>query len=221
MPDITTISIGGVNCYLLTAGDGFVLIDTGYTNHRADVEQALDAAGCAAGALRLIVLTHGDTDHTGSAAYLRMTRGAAIAGHRAEAAVFAEGDMGLARKNSPWIARLLFPLFRLKPADRFTPDRWLADGDVLPDAGLDLRVVHIPGHSDGSIGLMLPTGEFFCGDLLTNRKRPELNSLMDDKSAAAASIRKLQALPITTFYPGHGGSFEKAQLPEPGKAAKA
>lgn len=60
-----------VNCYLVRAGDGFILIDTGRFSKRRFVEDELEQAGCQPGKLRLIVLTHGDFDHCGNAAYLR------------------------------------------------------------------------------------------------------------------------------------------------------
>jgi glyoxylase-like metal-dependent hydrolase (beta-lactamase superfamily II) len=59
--EIKTISFGGVNCYLITTATGFVLIDTGYAKHRADVEKELENAGCMPEALKLILLTHGDS----------------------------------------------------------------------------------------------------------------------------------------------------------------
>src|SRR5512139_3425317 len=62
---------GSVNCYLITTGTGYLLIDTGSSNQRAELEQALESAGCSPGDLKLIVLTHGDFDHTGNAVHLR------------------------------------------------------------------------------------------------------------------------------------------------------
>jgi len=63
--------LGGVNCYLIETDTGYILIDTGGSNKRTDLEKELESAGCQPGNLKLIVLTHGDFDHTGNAAYLR------------------------------------------------------------------------------------------------------------------------------------------------------
>ena len=68
---IKTIGFGGVNCYLLAAGDGFLLIDTALATKRDALDTALARAGCVPGRLKLIVLTHGDVDHAGNAAHLR------------------------------------------------------------------------------------------------------------------------------------------------------
>ena len=71
--DIKTIILGGFNgnCYLLLTENGYVLIDTGRKSKRKKLEQELISAGCKPGNLDLIILTHGDFDHTGNCAYLR------------------------------------------------------------------------------------------------------------------------------------------------------
>ena len=72
-----------VNCYLVRTSDGFILIDTGRTNKRGVIEKELEKAGCQPENLALIVLTHGDFDHCGNAAYLRKKFGTQIAMHKA------------------------------------------------------------------------------------------------------------------------------------------
>jgi glyoxylase-like metal-dependent hydrolase (beta-lactamase superfamily II) len=72
-------------------------------------------------------------------------------------------------------------------------------------------VLSIPGHSRGSIGLLTADGDLFVGDLLVNTKRPVLNSIMDDRAAAQASVEKLKSLKIKTVYPGHGAPFSMDQ----------
>ena len=87
MPEIQTITLplplnfGTVNCYLLRTAKGHILIDTGPAGGRKVLVRALDAGGFRPGGLTLIVLTHGDFDHTGNAAYLRDRYGARIAMH--------------------------------------------------------------------------------------------------------------------------------------------
>jgi glyoxylase-like metal-dependent hydrolase (beta-lactamase superfamily II) len=77
----------------------------------------------------------------------------------------------------------------------------------LSDYGLEATVLSIPGHSKGSIGVLCPAGDLFCGDLFDNTKTPLLNAIMDDLEAAHASLAKLNKLAIHTVYPGHGKPF--------------
>jgi hydroxyacylglutathione hydrolase len=210
--EISIISFGGVNCYLITTATGFVLIDTGYAKHRADVEKELENAGCTPEKLKLILLTHGDFDHSGNAAYLRGKYGAKIAMHRADKGMVEKGDL-FYNRNANFLMRIMGKILLfflrggLKKADRFTPSIYLDDGYDLSEFGFDAKVVYIPGHSKGSIGILTSGGDLFCGDLLENTKKPAKNSLIADKNAFNASVEKLKSLEISTVYPGHGSSF--------------
>jgi hydroxyacylglutathione hydrolase len=201
--------LGTVNCYLVETDAGYILIDTGGSNKRTELERELLSAGCRPGSLNLIVLTHGDFDHSGNAAYLRKEFGARIAMHSDDSGMVERGDMfGNRQKGNNFLTRMLVPiLFGFGKSERFTPDFYLDEGDDLSDYGFDARVLRIPGHSKGSIGILTAGGDLFCGDLLENTDGPVLNSIMDDLAAANASVEKLKGLKISTVYPGHGEPF--------------
>jgi glyoxylase-like metal-dependent hydrolase (beta-lactamase superfamily II) len=217
--EITTITLslplklGVVNCYLVGTGTGYVLIDTGCANQRAWLETVLVSAGCQPGNLQMIVLTHGDFDHTGNGAYLRERYGAQIAMHRHDAGMAEHGDMFWNRSSGNrllgWIATILF---QFSPSNRFRPDVYVEDGDDLAAYGLEAQVLYLPGHSTGSIGILTADGDLFCGDLLENDEEPTVNSMMDDLAAGQASLDKLKDLPIKTVYPGHGQPFPLSQF---------
>jgi hydroxyacylglutathione hydrolase len=205
--------LGSVNCYLAAAGSGFVLIDTGASNQRSALERELASAGCKAGDLKLIVITHGDFDHIGNAAYLRRKFGAKIAMHQDDAGMAERGDMFWNRKSGNVVMRTMVPvLLRFGRADRFEPDLAIGDGYNLAEFGLDATVLSLPGHSKGSIGVVTASGDLFCGDLFENTKEPALNSIMDDLAAANASVARLSSLAIGTVYPGHGQPFPMQQF---------
>lgn len=219
MSDITTITlalplgVGNVNCYLIKTDIGFILVDTGSANQRAALEQALADAGCQPRNLKLIVLTHGDFDHTGNAAYLRQTFNAPLAMHPDDFAMIERGDMFASRSTANPIFKAIAPImFRFGKANRVTPDLKLTDGYDLAGYGMDAKVISLLGHSRGSIGILTSDGDLFVGDLLENTKQPALNSIMDDRAAAQASLDKLKSLNIKTVYPGHGGLFTLDQI---------
>jgi glyoxylase-like metal-dependent hydrolase (beta-lactamase superfamily II) len=217
--DIRTITLsmpfglGTVNCFLVDTGDGFVLVDTGTANRRAELEGELASAGCKWGDLKLIVLTHGDFDHTGNAAYLRKTFGAQIAMHRDDLGMAEEGDMFRNRSSGNALTRLLTPiLLGFSKSHRFTPDFFLEEGDDLSPYGFDAQVLSIPGHSQGAIGILTAASDLFCGDLFESTKAPATNSIMDDPMACGASLGKLQGFRVGTVYPGHGQPFPMADF---------
>jgi hydroxyacylglutathione hydrolase len=203
--------MGSVNCHLIKTDTGYILIDTGGANRRSELEKALESAGCRPGNLQLIVITHGDFDHTGNAAYLRDKFGTKIAMHHDDSGMAERGDMFWNRKPGNILVRLMAPIIPILSgfgkAERFTPALYLEDGDDLSDYGCDAKVVYIPGHSRGSVGILTTGGDLFCGDLFENTDTPGLNSIMDDPATANASVQRLQSLEIHTVYPGHGEPF--------------
>jgi glyoxylase-like metal-dependent hydrolase (beta-lactamase superfamily II) len=197
-----------VNCYLVRTDDGFVLIDTARAGKRREIEDKLDRANCKPGNLKLIVLTHGDFDHCGNAAYLRKRFGTRVTMHEADHGMVERGDMFWNRNPPNVLVRTLMRLlFRLSKADRFKPDFYVKGGDNLSEYGIDAEVIEIPGHSKGSIGLLTAEGDLFCGDLLANVRRPDIWSIIDDRETARASVEKLKGMEINLVYPGHGQPF--------------
>ncbi|MCJ7623240.1 MAG: MBL fold metallo-hydrolase [Anaerolineaceae bacterium] len=200
--------LGNVNCYLVKSASGYILIDTGSSNKCAELEKELEDAGCKPGDLKLIVITHGDFDHTGNAAYLREKFATKIGMHADDSGMAERGDMFWNRKTGNFLLRILTgTLFGFGKTKRFKPDIHIEDGYDLSEYGCAAEVLSIPGHSKGSKGILTTDGDLFCGDLLENTSAPGLNSIMDDPEAASSSIRKLKSLQINTVYPGHGEPF--------------
>jgi len=206
---------GHVNCYLVETDTGYVLIDTGSSNKRGELERELESAGCEPGNLELIVLTHGDFDHIGNAAYLRGKFGAKIAMHKDDSGMAERGDMFWNRKSGNVLIRIIAPImFGFGKSDRFEPDLYIEDGYVLSEYRFEATVLTIPGHSKGSIGILTVGGDLLCGDLFDNTDKPVFNSIMDDLAAANDSAEKLRGWAIKTVYPGHGKPFPMEQFME-------
>jgi hydroxyacylglutathione hydrolase len=217
LPKITAITTPfvfniSVNCYLVRTNTGYILIDTGMPSQRRAIVQELELAGCQPGSLKQIILTHGDIDHCGNAAYLRQKFGTTIAMHYDDFGMVEHGDMFWNRQEPNSLIRIIFELFfSLGKPDQFKPDLDLKDGSDLSDYGFNAKVLYIPGHSKGSIGILTNVGDLFCGDLLTNFKQPD-RGIIDDPIAADASTNRLQGLKINTVYPGHGKPFLMEQF---------
>ena len=223
--EIKIINLGGVNCYLAKTDVGYILIDTGFLSKRARLEQELDAAGCQPGSLNLILLTHGDADHADNAAYLREKYGAKIALHPIEAPLVERGDMSCTRKAKPdkigLMFRVMIPLapvlFKTNAFQFFMPDFTVDEGFDLSEYGFNATVLHLPGHSKGSIGILTPDDfslqpasagpVVFCGDLLYNFVGRPSCQLIDDLADFNSSLEKLRRLGGKTVYPGHGKPF--------------
>ena len=92
--------------------------------------------------------------------------------------------------------------------------RIVEDGDVIDVGNRHLEVLHLPGHSPGSIGLWeAQTGTLFSGDCVYDG--PLLDELGDsDINDYIASMKRLRALPVQVVHAGHAPSFGRARLHE-------
>jgi len=113
------------------------------------------------------------------------------------------------RNQQNLLVRTMFKMFfKLRDLDRFQPDFYVDEGFDFSEYGFGAKVLELPGHSKGSIGILTAKGDLFCGDLLVNRDQPAKNTLVDDSGALKASVDRLKGLPINTVYPGHGQFFQ-------------
>jgi glyoxylase-like metal-dependent hydrolase (beta-lactamase superfamily II) len=102
------------------------------------------------------------------------------------------------------------PLIKIPPAE---VDVILGDdGLSLYDYGIPGRVLHTPGHSSGSVSVLLDTGEAFVGDLAMNkfplRLSPGLPIFAEDPAAVVKSWKLLLDQGASTVYPAHGKPFD-------------
>lgn len=233
MIDIIRIDLNGVNCYAAKSENGFILFDTGghlvmdkhFTNRREDLQKELAAAGCTEHNLRLIVLTHGDNDHACNAAYLRTRYNTKIAMHSGDSELVENPSLHKWMESFQYHSlayRLVFRLLNktitkatqrtLEDFQPFSPDVLLNDGFDLSSYGLDAAVIHLPGHTKGSIAILTKSGDLIAGDTFSNIKRPSSAPNADDFKQLSISIKKLRNFKINTVYPGHGNPFEFEKL---------
>ena len=86
----------------------------------------------------------------------------------------------------------------------FKPDFTIDESFNLSILGLDAKVIHLPGHSKGSIGILTSNGDLFCGDFVYNMAG---FNLINDLVAHKSSCEKVRKLDVKMLYPGHGKSF--------------
>ena len=196
------------NAYLVENETGLYLVDACAPGSHNQILQKIDELGKE---LKLIVITHAHFDHYGSAGAIRRVTQARIAIHSADAPAMARGQPPIRSAHGRGRFTLPFlPLMNSVSRPLKTDADVILEGDSRLDGfGLPARVLHTPGHTAGSICLLVddPQGGLlaFTGDLVTAGREPALQRLYaDDWVEMARSLARLQAAQPGQVYCGHG-----------------
>jgi glyoxylase-like metal-dependent hydrolase (beta-lactamase superfamily II) len=152
--------------------------------------------------LKTILLTHCDIDHIGNARELRSITGAEIAAHPQDAEIISgKKTRQISQKGMRILFKLLGLFLQVKP---FPVDKIIDEGDII--AGL--TVLHLPGHTPGSIALYDPKRKvLFIGDTLGCKGgvvQSPPKSVTWDMGKVYQSVEKLRTLDFTVMLSGHG-----------------
>jgi hydroxyacylglutathione hydrolase len=196
--------VRGANAYLVINEDGILIIDTGMPGNARRITAYVERLDKRLLDVGFIILTHADVDHSGSAAALRRLTAAKLAIHVDDAQIL-RGRESLKTVKGPlgYIEKLAMTLIPFRPAE---PDIILSGESEI----VGFRIVHVPGHTNGSICIYKPGEVIFVGDALRsdssgNPQPPSRISSLDDVKARA-SLATISALDFDTLLPGHGAS---------------
>ncbi len=205
---VEVVKDGIVGCYLVDLGASeVVLVDACNDASAKAVRTALSRRGLGPGAVKAILLTHGDLDHV---------RGA-IAFPGAQVIALAP-DVPLAEGREVRMLRWLRP-----PKDtgvRVT--RTVSDGEAVALSGLTFRVYAVPGHTKGSV-VYLARGVLFMGDsaettsggALAPAKRLTSSDPAQNRASLAALAERLapSAADVRVIAPAHSGVLSRGLAP--------
>lgn len=202
MIKVNRIKCGNGNCYIVEEDGKAILVDTARPKYKEKI-----LAACREANIQLIILTHTHMDHCQNAAFLSQHLNVPIA--------ICKFDEELITDNmrQPLYAKTLLGKLVLLISQKalqqdeiapFVPEIFLADGDLLREFGLNARIIALPGHTNGSIGIDLGNNGIIVGDALMNMFYPTVSMLYHDYSQMIDSAKIISGLGKCFIYFGHG-----------------
>lgn len=184
------VGVVGTNCYFIVNEQTkeCLIIDPG--DNADALAQKIEAGGYVPQA---ILLTHGHFDHIMGVEGLRGRYDLPVYVHEADAEMLERPDLNCGMMIGTSVS--------------VKADKILRDGDKLALAGMNIEVLHTPGHTPGGVCYYFPKEEVvFSGDTLFCESVGRTDLPGGDMSALVRSVReKVLKLPdLTIVYPGHG-----------------
>lgn len=206
---IETIDIGGVNAYVITGDEGAILIDTGYYSNREKLYNRVKDKD-----LKFIILTHGHVDHIGAAYYIAQKLGISVGIHVEDVALLKD-NCCRARQADNFIGKMIKIISecgnQYNHYDDLKIDLFLEEGMTLEYGNLKCKIIELPGHTRGSIGVII-NENIFVGDAMMNMLKPTKARLYENLEETIKSQDKILEQEIENIYTGHGPSFKKNEF---------
>jgi glyoxylase-like metal-dependent hydrolase (beta-lactamase superfamily II) len=214
---IYRVLTGRSNAYLVSYGRKNILVDTGTSNNYQRLLKGIGSIITHRERIDMVVLTHTHFDHCQNASRFRRDQGSIILASSYESVCTKEGFTPIPRGTLPYskiisrVGRLLGSRFFGYP--HFSIDIEVEDKYAFNDFDMNLRIVSTPGHSAGSISLIVDNEIALVGDAMFGIfNNSILPPFADDKQKMFESWKKLYATGCRLFLPGHGNIIDKELL---------
>ncbi len=221
--NISIFPLGMINAFLLVNSKGCILIDTGLPDTQRKIEKVLNKLNLAFTDIKLIIITHAHIDHAGNTAKVKLLSGAPVIAHKGDLPYF-RGEQTMHFCSTGWFGWLFKKTGAIqKSFTRFDPDILLSSQDNfdLNDFGINGKVIPTPGHTEGSISVVIENSKAIVGDLIssgillggiirTNKaKRPPFE---DNPWQVSQELQAIADKGVATFYMGHGGPLPQKEV---------
>ncbi|RLD54039.1 MAG: hypothetical protein DRI97_12295 [Bacteroidetes bacterium] len=206
------ISLVNVSAFLIYRPGEAILVDSGNGGSEQKILDTLWDLGLELNMLKLVILTHAHFDHAGSAGKLKELTACKVMSHNSEISRLKAGYAPLP-PGTRWKARLLVGLGRTfrSSMGKFPPvepDIAIQDTFDLNEFGFPGRVIHTPGHTHGSMVVLMDGGDLIGGDTLFGvANKQHFPPFAEDLPALVNSWKMIRGLPVKTIYPAHGKYF--------------
>ncbi len=209
---IQRISLEKVSSFLIHRPGEAILVDCGKSGSEVRILEKMRSAGLWPGMLKLLILTHAHYDHAGSAKKIKELTGCKVMVHQSEADRLKKGFTTIPA-GTRWKAKVLVALarvlaWRIGKYPGADADLLVKDAFDLQEFGFRGEVIHMPGHTCGSMVVLMDNGALFAGDTLFGVKgKQHFPPFAEDLPELVQSWEHISRLPVKTIYPAHGMHF--------------
>jgi len=217
--------LGIINCFLIQGDKKHILVDTGVPGSETKILKQLRDHNINPEDISLIIISHGHIDHFGSVRALKKILRAPVLVHELDKKALETG-IGM---NETLKATSIFWDIILKPqlirnkVNTCTPDI-IVKGDEafnLSPYGIDGTVIHTPGHTPGSLSVVLGNGDAIIMDLASSgillggiafNNRMKHPPFHDNLETVKKSLAYVLSFPANRFFLGHGNPVSRELL---------
>lgn len=209
---IHRLGLSNVAAYLIFRPGEAILVDSGNKGSEDTILKLLKRLGLEPEMLKLLILTHVHFDHAGSAQRLKELSDCKIMVHQSEEARLREGKTPIPA-GTRWKAKILVWMGRIfaRRIGSFPgaePDLVVTDSFDLEEFGFPGKVIHTPGHTRGSMVVLMSGGELIGGDTIFGLEgKQHFPPFAEDLSALLRSWELIRDLQAKMLYPAHGRRF--------------
>jgi len=185
------------NLYVIRGKDGDVLIDTGFIGMKKKIKKWLDNFN-----IKLVILTHAHVDHIWNVAYIKKLYDCDIAMGELDIDNIDNSKINpipSCKKHTRWCNIMKWGMNKFVP-EKFDVDFLLKDNQFIDEYGV--KIVSLPGHTNGSIGVLYQN-YLFAGDALVNRGKISIAFQNQDNEKAIDSYNKILGLNPEIIFFGH------------------
>lgn len=209
---IQKIAGGRSNVFLVKASREIFLIDTGPAFMRNQLLKRLQKAGIES--IDYLILTHTHFDHAANASIIKERAGAKVIVHANEAAYLLSGDSPIPHGSNLFTSWLIKDFGKMVQKQVIYPS---CQADILvnneftfSDHGSDIRIIHTPGHSSGSMCIIIDNEIALAGDTLVGTIPGRcFPPFLDDIPELIHSWQELLKTECAIFLPSHGSEVKR------------
>ena len=217
--------LGMINCFLIQGEKNHILVDTGIPGSEAKILKQLRDHNINPEDISLIIISHGHVDHFGSVRALKKILHVPVLVHELDKKALETG-IGMTETlnaTSKFWDIVLKPQLTKGKVGACLPDIIVHGDEIfnLSDYGINGNVIHTPGHTPGSLSVILDNGDAIIMDLASSgillggiafNNRMKHPPFHDNLETVKKSLAYILSFPANRFFLGHGNPVSRQLL---------